>query len=69
MSNPLSELLSETPPGTAVRELMMNGEDVSGVETFVKYDEKTGLAYFSNSSGSTFVAIGDRIDMIEFMLE
>ncbi|MRG87896.1 hypothetical protein [Salinibacillus xinjiangensis] len=62
----ICRLLEETPSGTAVKELMMNGEDVSGVEEFVRYDRKRGLAYFTNSSNSTFVAICERIDMIEF---
>ncbi|MBP1949316.1 hypothetical protein [Virgibacillus litoralis] len=68
MFNPIKSLLAETPTGTAVQELMMNGEDISGVEKFVKYDKKRDLAYFSNSSGSTFIAVGERIDMIEFKM-
>ncbi|MFD1038776.1 hypothetical protein ACFQ3N_10290 [Virgibacillus byunsanensis] len=67
MPNPICILLLETPPNTAVKELMMNGEDVSGVEKFVKYDSRRGLAYFTNSSGSTFVALCKKIDMIEFI--
>jgi hypothetical protein len=66
MYNPLCELLEETPCGTPVVELMMNGEDVSRVETFERYDRKTGLVYFTNSDNSTFVAVCNRIDMIEF---
>jgi hypothetical protein len=66
MYNPLCDLLAETPAGTPVVELMMNGEDVSRVETFERYDRKTGLVYFTNSDNSTFVAVCDRIDMIEF---
>ncbi|MFD1038774.1 hypothetical protein ACFQ3N_10280 [Virgibacillus byunsanensis] len=65
----LCKSLESTPAGTAVVELMMNGEDVSGVEEFVRYDRDTGLAYFTNKSNSTFVAICDKIDMIEFMGE
>ncbi|MGM7634928.1 hypothetical protein [Bacillus sp. Hm123] len=66
MSNHICRLLEETPPGTAIRELMMNGEDISTVEEFVKYDRITGLAFFTNKSNSVFVAIAERIDMIEF---
>jgi hypothetical protein len=46
----------------------MKGEDWSGIEKFIKYDEKTGLAYFVNHSNRTFVAIAKRIDMMEFTL-
>lgn len=66
ISNHICRLLERIPPGTAVREIMMNGEDVSSVEEFVKYDKKTGLVYFTNKSNSTFVGVGERIDMIEF---
>lgn len=66
MSNPICRLLEKVPPGTKVIELMMNGEDVSRVDTFMGYDKKTGLALFTNESNSTFVAIASRIDMIEF---
>ncbi len=41
-------VLSEAQPGTRVKELMMNGEDVSGVEVFESYDISTGLATFTN---------------------
>ncbi|SET23085.1 hypothetical protein SAMN05216389_10775 [Oceanobacillus limi] len=69
MNNPLCKLLEQVPEGTRVKELMMNGEDVSGVETFVEYDSVTGLAIFKNDSNSTFVAVAERIDMIEFITE
>jgi hypothetical protein len=61
--------LEQTPPGTLIQELMINGEDVSRVEEFVKYDRITGLAYFTNNTNSVFVAIADKIDMIEFTLK
>lgn len=69
MSSPLCRLLRDTPTNTLVKELMINGEDVSGVQKFVKYDKARDLVYFTNNSGSTFVAIGERIDMIEFTTE
>ncbi|KKI91685.1 hypothetical protein WQ54_13265 [Bacillus sp. SA1-12] len=69
MSSPLSKLLQVTPTNTLVKELMINGEDVSRVQRFVKYDKFRDLAYFTNDSGSTFICIGERIDMIEFTTE
>ncbi|WP_279401477.1 hypothetical protein [Piscibacillus salipiscarius] len=48
MRNPICMVLSEAQPGTRVKELMMNGEDVSGVEVFESYDISTGLATFTN---------------------
>jgi len=69
LSSPLCNLLKKTPKNTLVKELMINGEDVSGVQKFVKYDKDRDLAYFVNNSGSTFVCIGERIDMIEFTTE
>lgn len=66
MSNPICLLLEQTPPGTLIQELMINGEDCSRVEEFVKYDRITDLVYFTNKSNSVFVAIAEKIDMIEF---
>lgn len=69
VTNPICQLLEQTPPGTLIQELMINGEDVSRVEEFVKYDRVTGLAFFTNKSNSVFVAIAEKIDMIEFIPE
>ncbi len=69
LTNPICLLLEQTPPGTLIQELMINGEDVSRVEEFVKYDRVTGLAFFTNKSNSVFVAIAEKIDMIEFIPE
>lgn len=69
LSSPLCKLLQVTPTNTLVKELMINGEDVSRVQKFVKYDKYRDLAYFTNNSGSTFICIGERIDMIEFSSE
>ncbi|WP_047984320.1 hypothetical protein [Ornithinibacillus californiensis] len=65
-TNPICKVLEQTPSGTRVKELMMNGEDISTVDTFVKYDRLRGLVYFTNDDHHTFIAICDRIDMIEF---
>jgi hypothetical protein len=70
LSHPICRLLEETPPGTLVRQILMSGEDISGFDTFVKYDRVSGLAHFTNKSNSnSFVAAGERIDMIEFIIE
>ncbi|WP_410982196.1 hypothetical protein [Bacillus cereus] len=70
MPHPICRLLEETPPGTLVKQILMSGEDISGFDTFVKYDKLEGLAHFTNKSNSSFfVATGERIDMIEFIIE
>ncbi|HEK9100551.1 hypothetical protein KFD70_15340 [Bacillus pfraonensis] len=70
MSHPICRLLEETPPGTLVKQILMSGEDISGFDTFVKYDKLEGLAHFTNKlNSSSFVAAGERIDMIEFIIE
>ncbi|QHS23735.1 hypothetical protein GWK91_12580 [Virgibacillus sp. MSP4-1] len=69
MSRELCKLLEETPSGTKIEELMMNGEDVSRVDEFLKYDKRRGLVYFTNKENSTFVAPCEKIDMIEFKQE
>ncbi|MEN1937387.1 hypothetical protein AAIE21_17820 [Paenibacillus sp. 102] len=70
MPHPICRLLEETPPGTFVKQILMSGEDISGFDTFVKYDKLEGLVHFTNkSNSSSFVAAGERIDMIEFIIE
>lgn len=66
MSNYICQLLEKVRPGTTVNELKLNGKGIEGVKKFVKYDKVTGLAFFSNRSGSTFAAIGEKINSIEF---
>lgn len=69
LSNSLCKLLEKTPSGTPVNQILMKGEDWTGMDKFIKYDKKTGLAYFINKSNHTFVAVAERIDMIEFTHE
>lgn len=70
LPHPICRLLEETPPGTIVKQILMSGEDISGFDTFVKYDKLEGLVHFTNKlNNSSFVAAGERIDMIEFIIE
>jgi len=69
LSNSLCKLLEHTPAGTSVNQLLIRGEDWTGMDKFIKYDKETGLAYFVNKSNRTFVAIAERIDMIEFTMD
>lgn len=68
MSNSLCKLLEHTPSGTSVNQIFIKGEDWSGMDKFIKYDKRTGLAYFIKSN-NTFTAVAERIDMIEFTIE
>ncbi|MCI0763969.1 hypothetical protein [Bacillus sp. TL12] len=67
MSNSIRLLLKQTSPYTLVKELIINGKEVSGVEKFVKFDRLSGLAYFSKESNDIFVVICEKIDKIEFV--
>ncbi|WP_410982195.1 hypothetical protein [Bacillus cereus] len=67
MSNSIRLLLKQASPYTLVKELIINGKEVSGVGKFVKFDRLSGLAYFSKESNDIFVVICEKIDKIEFV--
>ncbi|MEI4622921.1 hypothetical protein KFD70_15345 [Bacillus pfraonensis] len=67
MSNSIRLLLKQASPYTLVKELIINGKEVSGVGKFVKFDRLSGLAYFSKESNGIFVVICEKIDKIEFV--
>ncbi|MEN1937388.1 hypothetical protein AAIE21_17825 [Paenibacillus sp. 102] len=66
MSNSIRFLLKQASPYTLVKELIINGKEVSGIGKFVKFDRLSGLAYFSKESNGIFVVICEKINKIEF---
>lgn len=64
-NSPVFQLVSKLDPGTSVDRVFINGRRES-VDTFISFNQSTGLVTFGKSNGEVLLVDYRRIDAIRF---